>query len=45
MKKKEVCVKTKRMMIQMMSDEEIDNLIETSGSDDCLPRNAVRVQA
>ena len=34
MKKKEVCVKTKRMMIQMMSDEEIDNLIETSGSDE-----------
>ena len=34
MKKKEVCVKTKRMMIQMMTDEEIDNLIETSGSDE-----------
>ena len=34
MKKKEMCVKTKRMMIQLMSDEEIENLIEASGSDE-----------
>ena len=34
MKKKELCVKTKRMIIQPMSDEEIENLIEASGSDE-----------
>ena len=34
MKKKEICVKTKRMIIQPMSDEEIENLIEASGSDE-----------
>ena len=34
MKKKEMCVKTKRMMIQLMSDEEIENLIEASSSDE-----------
>ena len=34
MKKKELCVKTKRLMIQPMSDEEIENLIEASNSDE-----------
>ena len=34
MNKKELCVKTKRMIIQPMSDEEIENLIEASGSDE-----------
>ena len=34
MKKKELCVKTKRMIIQQMSDEEIENLIEASNSDE-----------
>ena len=34
MKKKEIYVKTKRMIIQSMSDEEIENLIEASGSDE-----------
>ena len=34
MKKKEMCVKTKRMMIRLMSDEEIENLIEASSLDE-----------
>ena len=34
MKKKEMYVKTKRMMIQPMSVEEIVNLIEASSSDE-----------
>ena len=34
MKKKELYVKTKRMMIQPMSDEEIEIMIETSDSDE-----------
>lgn len=34
MKKKELCVKTKRMMIQPMSDEEIEIMIEASDSDE-----------
>lgn len=34
MKKKELCVKTKRMIIQPMPDEEIENLIEVSESDE-----------
>ena len=34
MKKKELCVKTKRMIIRPMSDEEIENLIEASNSDE-----------
>lgn len=34
MKKKELCVKTKRMMIQPMSDEEIEKMIEASDSDE-----------
>ncbi|MGN0354559.1 MAG: GNAT family N-acetyltransferase [Muricoprocola sp.] len=38
MNKNELCVKTKRMLIQPMSDEEIENLIDTSDSDEL--RNA-----
>ena len=34
MKNKELCVKTKRMMIQPMSDEEIEKMIEASDSDE-----------
>lgn len=34
MKKKGLCVKTKRMMIQPMSDEEIEIMIEASDSDE-----------
>lgn len=34
MKKKKLCVKTKRMIIQPMSDEEIENMIEASDSDE-----------
>ena len=34
MKNKELCVKTKRMIIQPMSDEEIENLMEASSSDE-----------
>ena len=34
MKKKELCVKTKRMMLQPMSDEEIEKMIEASDSDE-----------
>ena len=34
MKKKELCVKTKRMIIQPMSDEEIEKMIEASDSDE-----------
>ena len=33
MKKKGLCVKTKRMMIQPMSDEEIEIMIEASDSE------------
>lgn len=34
MKKKELCVKTKRMMIKPMSDEEIEKMMDTSDTDE-----------
>ncbi len=33
MKKKELCVKTKRMMIKPMSDEEIEKMMAMQGKD------------